>query len=390
MEPARSAGRPDHHSITSRSSIVPNNYRVGVIGSTGRGNYGHGLDRVWLDIPNAQITAVADDNKQGLAQAVKRLKAPNGYTDYRRMLDQTKPDLVSVAPRWLDQHRDMVVAAAETGVKGIYLEKPMARTLAEAEQMITACEKNNVKLAIAHQSRYSPKLPVIEELLQAGEIGDILEFRVRGKEDHRGGGEDLWVLGTHVLNLVHVLGGEPAWCFGQVYQDGQPVTAEDVYDGNEGIGPLAGDEVHATYRLKNGQTAFFDSIRNMGSRPSRFGVTIYGSEGVLELHMGYLPHVNLLRDPSWTPGRTGKQWIPVSSEGIGKPEPLQDGGLHAGNVLAVKDLIDAIEQDRQPDSNLYEARMATQMIVSVFESHRLGQPATYPLENLQNPLTMLG
>jgi len=79
--------------------------------------------------------AVADAHAQGLGAAVKRLNGVKGFTDYRRMLDQVKPDLVSVAARWPDQHCAMVVAAAERGVKGIYLEKPMCRTLAEADDM---------------------------------------------------------------------------------------------------------------------------------------------------------------------------------------------------------------------------------------------------------------
>ncbi len=131
-------------------------YRVGVIGYTGQGDYGHGLDQVWLDVPNAEIVAVADANEKGLAEAVKRLSAPKGYADYRKMLDEAKPDLVSICPRWLDQHRDMVVAAAERGVRGIYLEKPLCRTLAEADEMIAACQKHKVKAAVAHQTRYSP------------------------------------------------------------------------------------------------------------------------------------------------------------------------------------------------------------------------------------------
>jgi hypothetical protein len=91
------------------------NYRVAVIGHTGHGNYGHGLDRVWLDIPGADIVAVADANPDGLSKATARFGGVRGFPNYRRMLDEIQPDLVSVAPRWLDQHRDMVVASAERG-----------------------------------------------------------------------------------------------------------------------------------------------------------------------------------------------------------------------------------------------------------------------------------
>lgn len=365
-------------------------YRVGVIGHTGRGNYGHGLDRVWLDLPATQIVAVADADERGLAQAVKRLKAPKGYRDYRKMLDEAKCDLVSVCPRWLDQHRDMVVAAAERGVKGIYIEKPLARTLGEADEMVAACEKNKVAAAVSHQTRYSPKLAVIQKLIKDGRIGRVIEFRARGKEDRRGGGEDLWVLGTHVLNMMNVLGGRPLWCFATVRQDGRAIAKKDVRPGNEGIGPLAGDEVHAMYGLEGGAPGHFDSVRGAGGRPSRFGLVVYGSKGIIELYdPGYLPTVHLLEDSSWSPGRTRKRWAPVSSAGLGKPEPLKNGGLHAGNVLAARDLIAAVEAGRKPAASIHEARTAMEMIVGVFESHRIGGPVPLPLKNRKNPLTML-
>ncbi|HYW81268.1 MAG TPA: Gfo/Idh/MocA family oxidoreductase [Thermoguttaceae bacterium] len=362
-------------------------YRVAVIGHTGRGNFGHGLDRVWLDVPGTQIVAVADPDPNGLAAAVGRLGSPKGFDDYRRMLDDMKPDLVTVAPRWLDQHHDMVIAAAERGVRGIYLEKPMCRSLAETDEMVAACRRHNVKLAIAHQTRYSPKLKVIEELIASGRLGRILEFRARGKDDHRGGGEDLWVLGTHMLNLMNHFGGAPQSCFATVFQDGRPIRREDVGPGAEGIGPLAGDEVHAMYRFADGVTGYFDSVRGGMGKPTRFGIRIFVSEGIVELHdTGHLPDVRLLADSSWSPGRTRKQWVSVSSTGVDQEEPLADGGLHAGNVLAVKDLIAAVEQDRQPVSNLDEARTATEMIVAVFESQRIGRPVTFPLENRGNSL----
>jgi len=174
-----------------------------------------------------------------------------------------------------------------------------------------------------------------------------------------------------------------------VFQEGRAIRKQDVVEGNEGIGPLAGDEVHAMYRLAGGKTAYFDSVRNAGGNPSRFGLRILGSEGIVEMGTGYLPPVQYLPDPSWSPGRSGKGWIAVSSAGVGKPEPLADGGLHAGNVLAVRDLIAAIEEDRQPHGNIDEARAATEMIVAVFESQRVGRPVPFPLATRKNPLLML-
>ena len=361
-------------------------YRVAVIGHTGKGDYGHGLDRVWLAIPGCKLVAVADTDDAGRAQAIKRLRISNGYADYRKMLDDQKPDIVSIAPRWLDQHCDMVVAAAERGVH-IYLEKPMCRTLAEADRMVAACEKNNVKLAIAFQTRYSPKLQAVRDLIFDGRLGKLLELRGRGKEDARGGGEDLWVLGSHVMNLMHQFGGEPNWCYATVQQDGHAITAPDVRPGKEGIGPLAGDTVAAMYGMDEGVTAYFGSHRSTAG--GRFGLQIYGSKGVVEILTGHLPQVHFLADPNWSPGRSGKAWQSVSSAGLGEPEPLTDGGLHAGNILACKDLIAAIQEDRQPEASVYEARQTVEMIAAVFESQRIGRPVSLPLETRTNPLELL-
>jgi len=369
-------------------------YRVGVIGHTGRGGYGHGLDRVWRDIPQGQIVGVADANPKGLAQAVKRLGAPKGYADYRKMLDELKPDLVSIGTQNVDLHRDMVVAAAERGVRGIYIEKPLCRTLAEADKMVAACRKHGVKLAIAFQGLYFPKLKVIQEIINSGKLGRVLEMRARGKEDHRGGPIDLWVLGTRMLALMKVLGGDPLSCFAAVLQDGRPITRKHVRECESyGIGPLAGNEVHAMYRLKSGVTGYFDSVQRAGApRPWRYDLRVFGSKGVLHIPSTryFLSPVQFLPDPLWSPGRSGKKWIPVSTAGIGKAESREDKLTHHdGNVLAVKDLIASIEKNRQPLANLEEARTNLEMIVAVFESQRLGGSVTFPMKNRKNPLTML-
>lgn len=363
-------------------------YKVAVIGHTGRGDYGHGIDTVWRDLPQCKVVAVADADEKGLAEAVKRLGGVKGYGDYRAMLDEQKPDIVAVCPRWLDQHRQMVVACAERGAH-MYMEKPLCRTLDEADAMVEACRAKNVKVAIAFQTRYSPRLRAVWELIHEGALGRILELRGRGKEDARGGGEDLWVLGSHIMNLMHHFGGEPTWCFAHVTEGGEPVAKKHVKEGREGIGPLAGDVVAATYALSNGATGYFNSHRNAAQGGNRFGLRIYGERGVIEILTGYLPAVHYLPDPLWSPGRSGTAWTPVSSAGVGKPEPLKDGAAHAGNLLACRDLIAAIEQDRQPEASIYEGRTTVEMIAGVFESHRVGAAVAFPLKNRGNPLAAL-
>jgi len=363
-------------------------YRVAIIGSTGRGNYGHGLDTVWHEIPSTEVVAVADDNDKGLAAAIKKTGAEKGYSDYRKMLEEQKPDIVAIGPRWIDRHHEFVLACADAGAH-MYMEKPFCRTLAEADEMVKVVEAAHLKLVIAHQSRYSPVLTAVKNMIAEGKIGKLLEIRGRGKEDRRGGSEDLWVLGTHVFDLMRAIAGDARSCYARMTQQGEPVTKKDVTEGAEGLGPLAGDGLSATYVFDDEVNGFFASYRNQGGDPRRFGMQIFGSKGIIELFTGHLVPGYYLNDSSWSPGRTGSTWVTVTSNGPGKPESKKGGSLHSGNVAAVNDLIASIEEDRLPDGNVYNARGATEMIHAVFESHRQGGPVEMPLKNREHALTML-
>lgn len=373
---------------------MPRNYRVAVIGHTGRGNYGHGLDVVWQQLDNVQIVAVADADAAGRAAAQKRLAAANAYADYREMLQKERPQIVSVALRHLDQHRDIVVACAEAGAS-IFLEKPMARDLLEADQMIAACERHHVKLAIAHQTRYSPRLQRVKEMIAAGVLGDILEMRGRGKEDARVGGTDLMVLGTHILDLMRFIAGDARWCQARVgVKEKERVrlaTKADLRDGGEGMGNVAGDHITASYGFDNGVTGYFASQRSerRAGEPDRFGLQIFGSRGIIQVRTGSIPPVHFLGDPGWFPAQSKAAWQEVTSAGLGKPETMKDGGLGQGNVWIARDLMEAIEQERQPRGSMYDGRASLEMIMAVYESHRAGRAVELPLKNRRQPLSML-
>ena len=94
----------------------------------------------------------------------------------------------------------MIEAACEFGAKAIYVEKPFARSLKECDLISEACKHLGTLLAVAHRNRYHPALAVARKLIKDVLLGQVLAMQGRGKQDHRGGGEDLWVLGTHVFD----------------------------------------------------------------------------------------------------------------------------------------------------------------------------------------------
>lgn len=363
------------------------NWRVAVIGRTGKGGYGHGLDVVWQAFDNVELVAVADENEAGRAAAAKKLKARAAYADYRQMLEKERPQIVSIGDRFLDAHRDMVIACAEQGAN-IFLEKPICRTLAEADEMTAACEKHHVKAAIAHQTRYSPRADRVRELILTGKLGEVLELRGRGKEDNRGGAQDLMVLGTHLFDLMRFFAGDARSCYSRIWQGERRATKGDVREGGEGMGPILGDRIHAEYGFDHGVVGSFGTHVAKFGAGKRFALQIFGTRGVIHMQTGTLPQTLFCEDPSWTPNR-GAQWQEISSNGVGKPETLKDASAHFGNTLIARDLIESIERDAQPRGSLNDGRAALEMILAVYESHRVDRAVDFPLKTRKHPLSLL-
>lgn len=362
-------------------------YRAAVIGRTGRGDYGHNLDVAFADQPKLTLVAVADEDPKGLAAAAKRLKLERGYADYREMLDREKPQFVAVAPRWIDCHKEMILACVERGIH-VLSEKPLAPDLAQADAIVAACERAHVKLAVAFQTRYSPRFQRVKELIDAGTIGEVLELRGRGKDDHRGGGEDLLVLGPHAVDLFRGLLSEASWCFARVTENGAPITRASVRPGAEGLGPLAGDRIDAMYGFRGTPVvAHFATAKPREGANTRFGVWIFGSKGMIALQTGRLPPAFLLASPDWSGAEKKVPWVEITSAGLGKPEPITNTSTNEANRLIVADLIRAVETDTQPRASVYDGRAALEMLLACHASQAKGGPVALPLvDRAKHPL----
>ena len=373
--------------VTDRVPIQEKRWRVGVIGHTGRGDYGHGLHTMWLGVPETQIVGIADADPKGLEAARKKVNEAPGFADYRQMLAETKPKIVAVCPRHLDQHSEMILAAVESGARGIYVEKPFCRTPSEADAIVSACEKKKVKLAVAHRNRWHPALATAKKAIEDGAIGQVLELRGRGKEDTRGGALDLWVLGSHIFNLMHCIAGKPMSCSAVMLKGNEPVGPTDVQPGAEAVGPIAGDRVHARYEMENGSIAYFDSIRSAGVPAANFGLQVIGNKGLIDFRIDVEPLAHFVPGNPFQPASEPRPWIPISSAGIGNPEPFVDFKDQVANhLLPARDLIAAIDLDRPTLCSAEDGRVTVEMITAVFASHlRQGARTAIPLVGREHP-----
>ncbi len=383
---------------------MPNDkLRVAVIGSTGRGDYGHGLDSAFRGVPRAEIVAIADDNAAGLQKSGERLGVALRFADYREMLDSVKPDIVCVGPRWVTDRLAMLQAAAQAKCH-VYCEKPFSADLVVADAVQAAFAQSQTVLAMAHQWRAMPPVQRALKDVRSGKFGRLLRLRARPKDDARGGGEELLVHGTHWFDLMIALAGPPKWVSGHIRVKGREATVADKREGSEPVGPICGDEILAVFGFGDGVLGQFDSTANTspGSRRTKtpdqppvswdsvYGLTIECEDATLQLRQpgdvfiypanGILPDFEQL---AWK-----KQWIEdwhFTPEH--QPRPLRSEWLSLGNQALANDLIDAVEQHREPLSPLKHAVLITEMVQGAYASHFAdGRRIAIPLLDRTHPL----
>jgi len=166
----------------------------------------------YIEAKGVDLVAGASRSAERLEDFKRRWGVNALYTDYNKMLAEEKPDIVSVTTR-TPERPEIVIAAAEAGVKAIYATKPMAHTLAEADMMIETCRKHGVILAIGCHMNWSPWFHSCLQAIKDGEIGTLSSMVCSFSWPLCGGH-------SHTLALFRLFAGAPAtWVFGHIDHD---------------------------------------------------------------------------------------------------------------------------------------------------------------------------
>jgi len=364
-------------------------YRAGVIGSTGKGGYGHGMESVFRDMPSVEFVAIADDDPPGRKSTAMAAGVDKTYADFREMLSRERLDIIGVGPSWLDRRVDMIAAAVDAGCH-IYCEKPLAWCLTDADQIIAACDKARLKLAVAHLYRGMAPVYEAQRRLSRGDYGQLIRMRARPKDDSRGGGEELLIHGTHWLDLMVQFAGPPRWVSGHMSVGGRDVTRADQTRGTGEFGPLASDSFTASFGFDNGVRGFFDSTVGL-ARPDQscYGLLLECSEAMVFVRNR--GEVFVYPANTTVPEADVLKWERLWVENWHfnpdhTPRPSTDFQVLANKSLVI-DLIGAIEKDRRPLADGEGARLAVEMIQGVYASHFAdGKRLAIPLTDRRHPL----
>ena len=330
-------------------SLMSKTYRAAVVGC---GGMSHSHASQYHRLENVELAACADIRQEAMDAYEERYGVKAHYTDYQKMLENEGIDLVSVCT-WIPLHGPIAIAAAEAGAKGIICEKPMSDTLKEADEMIAAADANGTKLAVGHQLRFHAPYTGVAALLEGGAVGDVTHIH-----GHCRGG-DLMDNATHTVDLMRWFAGDaPAeWIMGQINRGGA----------GERFGiPIVQDSI-GYWKHNNGIWGFIEA--GSVARGGYHHIFIYGTDGEMELSRPGGPAIRY-RSP-----QTGGEWETPHTERDSAP---------------VADLIDAIENDRDPRSSGRNGRAVLELLLGIMESSRLHRRLGCPLELDHYPLqTML-
>lgn len=362
--------------------------KAAIIGHTGAGDYGHGIEKIFQGLAGITVAAVADPHEGGRAKAKAASGAAKEYADYREMLEKEKPALVGIGPRWAGEHHAMSMAALQAGAH-LYLEKPFTITLGEADDILRLAKEKQLRVAVAHVTRCAPSVLRLEKALREGLIGDVLEIHTVGKMGSRAGGQDMMVLGLHVFDLARLFAGEVEWCHARIRQQGKAATRGQAKESpTDKVGPVVGDDIFAHFGMTSGVNVTFRSRPGLEKAAGPFGMEIVGTRGVVRLNSGFAPTISHLAQPNRAPTARTEAWVNWTGGVEAATEEKFEGlaGYDASHRRLVRDWLTAIDEKREPLASGERAMKAIEMAHGVFQSGIEGKRVDFPLARRSHPL----
>jgi UDP-N-acetylglucosamine 3-dehydrogenase len=163
--------------------------------------------RVLRELPDVELVGVADSNLDAACQ-VAVFHATRGYSSLEELLSKEKPEAVTIAVPTENHHRAVMEALA-AGCH-VMVEKPIAATIAEADELVAAARSANRVLAVGHIERYNPAVLELKRRLDEGQLGRAYQFDAQRLGPFPQRIRDVGVvidLATHDLDLMRFLTG---------------------------------------------------------------------------------------------------------------------------------------------------------------------------------------
>ncbi len=317
-----------------------------------------------------------------IPEAIDELLAQHGlekdgsiarYTDYKQMLaEHPEIELVAIATD-SGVHAEITLYCIEQG-KNVIVEKPMTMSMADAEEVIRRSREKGVKVSVCHQNRFNVAIQEMRRALEAGRFGKISHGSIhvrwyrgkpyydqapwRGKWASDGG--CLFNQCIHGIDLLR-------WMMGDEVDEVYGVTKQQFHDYLE-----CEDIGMAVVKFKNGAVGTIEGTVNVYPKNLEETLCLFGQTGTVKIGGMSANNIDV-----WS--------FADESEEDSKNKSLREatGNLYGnGHTSLYADVIDAIENDREPYIDAVAGRNAVEMILAIYQSAATGKPVKLPLADV--------
>ncbi len=323
-----------------------------------------------------EIAAVCDV----LPEKMEELLAKHGlekdesikrYTDYKVMLEEIKPTLVSIATE-SGPHAEIALYCIDKGIN-VIIEKPMAMNMADADEIIRRSKEKNVKVCACHQNRFNVAVQKTRKALESGRFGRLSHGSIHVRWNRNQGyydqakwrgtwAQDGGCLMNQCIHGIDLL----RWMFGNEVDEVYGATRQQFHDYLE-----AEDIGMAVVKFKNGAVATIEGTTNVYPKNLEETLYIFGEKGTVKI------------------GGTSTNNIDVWDFADESDADQENKGLKEatsnvygnGHTSLFADVIDAINNDRQPYVDAVAGRNALEMILAIYKSQKTGEPVKLPLKD---------
>ena len=314
-------------------------------------------------LPEAMETLLA---KHGLEKdtSIKR------YTDYRQMLAENPYlQLISIATE-SGIHAQIALDCIDAGVN-IIIEKPMAMSIPDAEEIIRRGEEKGVKVSACHQNRFNVAVQETRRALEAGRFGKLSHGSIHVRWNRNKGyydqapwrgtwAQDGGCLMNQCIHGIDLL----RWMMGDEVDEVYGVTKQQFHDYLE-----CEDVGMAVVKFKNGAVGTIEGTTNVYPKNLEETLYLFGETGTVKIGGTSTNNIDV-----WDFADEG--------EGDEKNKGLQEATSNVygnGHTSLFADVIDAIEHDRKPYVDAVAGRNALEMILAIYQSAATGKPVKLPL-----------
>ncbi|POD68271.1 Gfo/Idh/MocA family protein [Pseudomonas syringae group genomosp. 3] len=317
-----------------------------------------------LELPaRIHLAALADADSARAEQCAQAWGFDRSHADWQQLIDDPRVQIVAITtPNHL--HFPMAMAAIAAG-KAVYCEKPLAVSLAQADEMRRSAKAAGVVTQVGYNYQHNPMIGLAKEMIEAGELGEIVSFQGEFSEDFMGSATSPWSwrceaahaggaladLGSHLLAMArYLLGDIEAVC-----ADANTVHSQRPASpgSNEMRAIAVDDQTHALLRFASGARGTFSSSWLKHGYKNHLSFEISGTQGTLTYDQERLNELRIYRPGA--PGRDGFQRLLAGPAQPGYaafcPAPGHQLGYNELKALEVQALILAVcgQGSRGPD-----------------------------------------